>query len=210
MRDVSKILSDADVLAIKALLAQQGLANQPLVRGEFEHYPKILYAPEFVLLQRVIQFHGDPIARKEAKEKLSKTYVVVRNHDEELDYMEDGWSGDLNGLIIEQNIKDGVPENRADPRQPQGREGRMARRDLKAQREQELRDIQRRYLELTGRRIENDSEPVNVAGQDECVVAEDDGPQPEAPRSDQRAARTVPAHVAKAAKKAASPRQARA
>lgn len=209
MRDVSKILSDADLLAIKALLAQNALSQQPLSPGAFSEYPKILYAPEFVLLQRVVQFHGDPIARKEAKEKLSKTYVVARSHEEEMDYLEDGWTSDLNQLVIDQNIKDGVPEQRADPRQPQGREGRRASRDLKQQREQELRDIQRRYMELTGRRIESDSQPLQVAGRDEFVVDESDEPVVEAPRAEQRA-RTVPAHVARAAKKAAAPRHARA
>ena len=203
MRDVSKILSDAELIAIKALLAQNNL-GQTSAPGVFAEYPKILYAPEFVLLQRLIQTHTDPIVRKEAKEKLSKTYVTVRDYESEMDYMQDGWKPDLNELIIELNLANGVRPEQADPRQPHGREGRRASRDLKEQREKELRDIQRRYMELTGRRLadEDDSEPAPVVApphEEEPLVA--DTP---------KKTRGVPAHVAKAARRASAPRHASA
>ena len=203
MRDVSKILSDAELIAIKALLAQNGLGQTSSAPGVFAEYPKILYAPEFVLLQRLIQTHTDPIVRKEAKEKLSKTYVTVRDYESEMDYMQDGWKPDLNELIIELNLANGVRPEQADPRQPHGREGRRASRDLKAQREQELRDIQRRYMELTGRRLaDEDFEPAPVVApphEEEPLVA--DTP---------KKTRSVPAHVAKAARRATASRHASA
>ena len=203
MRDLSKILTEADLVAIKALLAQQGPFEAPSPHEKRE-YPKVLYAPEFVLLQRLMQTHTDPIVRKEAKEKLSKTYMLVHDAEQELDYMEDGWKADLNELIIEYNLSQGVSPDRADPRQPHGREGRIARKDMKAQREQELRDIQRRYMELTGRRIEND------AVQTDAVVPPPHEEEPIVEEPVKTTGRRVPAHIAASAKRATAPRQPRA
>lgn len=231
MRDVSKILSDAEVLALKQLLSQQNLG--PIEPGAFKEYPKVLYVEEFVTLSRLIKEHPDPLVKKEAKQKLSRTYVVVTDFEEEQEYLEDGWKTDPNEFIIEMNIKAGMSEAKADPRRPGGREGRMAAKSLKAQREAELRHLKRRFIELTGQRIEgadlsdDPSEDLGASLAADDVVpppyegASDDGRvwdpskgefiDPPTPRTKApKAKRTLPAAVTQAAQKAARPRSARA
>lgn len=206
MRDVSKILSDAEVLALRQILSQQNLA--PVEPGAFAEYPKVLYVEEFITLSRLIKDHPDPVVKKEARQKLPRTIVIVTTFEEEEEYLEDGWRTDPNEFVIEMNLREGVSEERADPRRPGGREGRMAARDLKSQRAAELRSLKRRYLELTGQRIERDDvsdEPEDGLGQ--AMAAEEEAaPTPTSART----RRPLPAAITHAAQKAARPRSARA
>lgn len=168
MRDVSRILSEADLIKLRALLSQ---ADLPAVTDAhvFEEYPKILYAPDWLMCWRLWKEHPDPIVRKDSREKMRRCEVIVHDIETEEEYLQDGWRQDPVQLMIEA----GEPN----PRVPSGREGRRADRDLKAARAVELADLRRRYAELTGRKITEEpwedasAEPVAPAGEPEPQVA---------------------------------------
>lgn len=165
MRDVTKILSDSDLLKLKALLSQT--PDKPIDPDAFEEYPKMLFDPGWLVGYRLIQNNTDPLIVKEAKEKMKMLQVIVWNIDEEEEYLLDGWKADPNVFIIEENIAKGMKN--PDPRVPIGREGRRAAEHAKLTRQQELAQIRRRFAELTGKRLSDEPEaedaPVMVASE---------------------------------------------
>ena len=138
MRDVTKILSSADLLKLKALLDQT--PSGPVDPNAFEEYPKMLYAPDWFDHWRLMM-NADPVIAKEARMQIGARQVFVYNIDEEEEFLADKWRGDPNTFIIEFNIAHG--STRPDPRVPVGREGRLASAHAKLSREQELQQVQR-------------------------------------------------------------------
>lgn len=180
MRDVSKILSDAEVTKLKALIAQApNLATGP---DEFQDYPKMMFHPDWLEVWKVMARHPDPLLRKEAQEKLRIVQVIVHNLEDEEEYLADGWVNDPNQIIIDKEGRD--------PRVPTGRESRRAKADEKRDRERELAEIRRRYAELTGRRLADEPTQAEPA----MVAAVQSEPEPE-PRPVHK--RTAPAQVSK-------------
>lgn len=202
MRDVSKILSDADLLKLRALL--DGTTGNSATNGGFLEYPKMLFHPEWLTPWRLVKDHPDPLVRKEAQQKLPALQVIVHDIELEEEYLADGWRSDPNEFIVADNEANGVAH--PDPRVPKGREGRLARKTQAEAAEIELANLRRRYAELTGRRL------LDEATADELPIAAAE-PQVSAP-APRRAARTAPTpvkaskreQVAQAARRAASAR----
>lgn len=151
MRDVSKILTDADLLKLRELLKQAPtVAVDP---NAFEEYPKMLFHPDWLTCYRLIKDHPDPVVKKDASEKLRNVQIIVHDFETEEEYLADGWKSDPNDIIID--------AGEVDPRIPTGREGRRAARQTALDRDTELRSLRRRYAELTGHRLAD--EPQEVA-----------------------------------------------
>ncbi len=155
MRDVSKVLSDAETLKLRALLAQT--PDLPISDQLGQEYPKMLFHNAYIELYRLIKNHPDPLVKKEAQEKMRNVIVIVHNIEDEEEYLADGWKHDPCDIITAPVEEGGMGE--VNPRIPTGREGRRADRQNKATREQELRNLRRRYAELTGRKLADDDEP---------------------------------------------------
>lgn len=149
MRDLTKILSDAETLKLRALLSQQ--PDIPLDSSFGQEYPKMLYDRPYVDLYRLVKGHPDPLVRKEAQQAIGKTIVIVHDIETEEDYLADGWRNDPNDFITMSLEEGGLGE--VDPRIPVGKEGRRADKQNRATRDQELRNLRRRYAELTGVRL---------------------------------------------------------
>lgn len=149
MRDVSKVLTDAEALKLRALLAQTPDIQIDSALGQ--EYPKMLFHPNYIELYRLVKDHPDPLVKKEAQQKMSRVIVIVHDIETEEDYLQDKWRSDPNDFIVMSKEEGGLGE--ADPRIPVGREGRRASALRKQDRETELRDLRRRYAELTGRSL---------------------------------------------------------
>lgn len=150
MRDVSKVLSDAEVIKLREML--RGLP-EAAPASSFEEYPKMLFHPEWYGFYRLAKESPDPLAQKEAKMKIRTFQVIVHNIEEEEDYLAEGWVGDPNDLAIAANLAINPESQHADPRQPFGREGRRQRAASQRDRQARLEAIRREYAELTGTRI---------------------------------------------------------
>lgn len=205
MRDVSKILSDADLLKLRALL--DGTSGNSATSGGFLEYPKMLFHPEWLTPWRLVKDHPDPLVRKEAQQKLPALQVIVHDIEMEEEYLADGWRSDPNEFIVADNEAHGVAH--PDPRVPKGREGRLARRSQAEAADLELANLRRRYAELTGRRL-LDEETVAVED-DAPALAAVATPQAPAPAPRRAAAKKTPPtskreQVAQAARRAASAR----
>lgn len=190
MRDVTRILSDAELIKLRALLAQSPVQT-PLEEDEFKDYPKMLYAPEWVTCYRLIKDHPDPLIKKEAMEKLKHVQVQVFDAETEEEYLLDGWKRDPNDFIVEANIAAGMTN--PDPRVPTGREARRASAMNKRDREAELRDIRLRYAELMGITIDEDPTLQGTAH----VPAEAPPPPAPEPVQEARAPRPQPSATTK-------------
>jgi hypothetical protein len=203
MRDVSKILSDADLLKLRALL--DGTTGNS-ASGGFLEYPKMLFHPEWLTPWRLVKDHPDPLVRKEAQQKLPALQVIVHDIEMEEEYLADGWRTDPNEFIVADNEAHGVAH--PDPRVPKGREGRLARKSQAEAADLELANLRRRYAELTGRRLLDEA-----TTEDEMPLAATAEPQVSAPAPRRAASKTpTPARtskreqVAQAARRAASAR----
>lgn len=162
MRDVTKVISDAEYVKLRALLAQT--PDLPVDDNFGKEYPKMLYHPNFVELYRLVKSHPDPLVKKEAQQKMNTVVIIVHTIEDEEDYLSDGWVNDPNEIMTRSKEDGGMGE--ADSRIPTGREGRRSSAMNKANRESELREIRRRYAELTGRKLAEDdlpAEPVAAA-----------------------------------------------
>lgn len=199
MRDVSKILSEAETVKLRALLSQT--PDFPVDENFGKEYPRMLFSPQYIELYRLIKDHPDDLVKKEAKSKLNRVTVIVHNVEDEEDYITDGWKNDPNDFIT-MSIEDGGL-GEADPRIPTGREGRRFAKINKVTREIELRDLRRRYAELTGKKLAEDVvEPEPVAAAAPVPVARPVAPsKPVAPVSADKRTR-----VAEAARRASAPR----
>lgn len=155
MRDVSKVLSDAEFVKLRGLLSQQPGGLDPFAPTEFRDYPKVLYHPDWLTCWRIIKTSPDELLKKEAKEKMKQVQVIVHDAEQEEDYLLDGWRSDPNELITEFNVKNGVAN--PDPRVPTGREGRRARAQAQLTKDEEIRHLRLRYAELMGTPIESDT-----------------------------------------------------
>lgn len=189
MRDVTTILSDAEIVRLRALIAQAPAL--PLDASGRLEYPKILYRRDYIGFARLAAATTDPLVRKEALEKLRHTYLAVHDIETEEDYLADlfedqtqQWFTDPNDIITLAVEQGGLGER--DPRIPTGREGRRAAAQNKADREYELRQLRRRFTELTGRKLEE--EPTTLASADGWTAApapddpiDVDGPETPAP-----------------------------
>jgi len=151
MRDVSKIISDADLLKLRQLLAQTHLDTTATGPDAFRDYPKMLFHPEWLTLYRLIKDHPDPLVQKEAKQKLPSVQVIVTDIETEEEYLADDWRADPNEFIVADNEAKGSAH--PDPRVPSGREGRRSRVSQQQAAQQELAALRRRYAELTGRKL---------------------------------------------------------
>jgi hypothetical protein len=149
MRDVTKILSEADLLKLRDLLRD---APMPQTVQSFTEYPRMLFAPDWYPLWVITKNETDHLKVKQAQEQIKKHQVIVDNLEDEEDYLTDGWVSDPNELATAFLEKD--------PRIPDGRAGRIAAKDARHAREKELIDIRRRYAELTGRRLVDEPELV--------------------------------------------------
>lgn len=146
-RDVTKVLSEADTLKLRALLAAQPEIADSGLGAE---YPKMLYAADYWPLYVAVKTNPDPLKKKEAQQAMQHVIIVVHDLEVEEDYLADGWRDDP--------VKHLIEAGEADPRTPHGREGRRAVASAKIQREEELRDLKRRYAELTGIRLKDAEE----------------------------------------------------
>jgi len=146
MRDLTKVLSDAEAIKLRALIAQMPEPTGSV--GGFEEYPKMLYHPDYIALSRVARHHEDLKTRKEAATKMSRVIVVVHDIETEEDYLADGWKSDPVEIMIQMG--------EADPRTPTGREGRKEGVRKRQSIEDEVKQLRRRYAELTGTRLEPD------------------------------------------------------
>jgi hypothetical protein len=151
MRDVSKVLSDAEVIKLRQMLS--GLPEGSGESQGFEEYPKMLFHKEWYSCYRLVKDHPDPLVQKEAKNRIKKYEIIVHNIEEEEDYLADGWIRDPNDLVIQANIEEGRPTEFCDPRVPVGREGRRARAAIQQDKKARLAQIRREYAELTGKLI---------------------------------------------------------
>lgn len=155
MRDVSKILSEAELLKLRSILAST--PSDEVDEGIGEEYPKMLFHALYVPLYQVIKQRagGDVIKLKEAKEAIRKAYVVVDDWETEEDYLTD-----VDGKGLPQwftSHKDAfVAVNGYDPTVPTGREGRRAKVQNEADRKRRLRELRREYAQLTGGVIEDE------------------------------------------------------
>lgn len=207
MRDVSKILSDADLLKLRALL--DGTTGNS-ASGGFLEYPKMLFHPEWLTPWRLVKDHPDPLVRKEAQQKLPALQVIVHDIEMEEEYLADNWRADPNEFIVADNEAHGMAN--PDPRVPKGREGRRARRSQAEAAELELATLRRRYAELTGRRLldEPTTDDLPATSLADTTLAQVQ-PTVSAP-APRRAAATTPAptskreRVAQAARRSASAR----
>lgn len=163
MRDLTKILSAAETLKLRALLSQQ--PDIPIDSSFGQEYPKMLYERNYVDLYRLVKSHPDALVRKEAQQGMTRVIVIVHDIETEEDYLADGWRNDPNDFITMSLEDGGLGE--VDPRIPVGKEGRRADKMNRQTREHELRDLRRRYAELTG---------VRLADAPEAAV--DPGPSP--------------------------------
>lgn len=170
MRDVSKILSDSELLKLRELIRQAPALS--VDEHDFAMYPKMMFHPDWVPCNAIIKGHPDPLLRKEALEKLRHVETIVHDIETEEDYIQDGWRSDPNTLIVEANIAAGVMN--PDPRVPTGREGRRANTMAAQSRESKLREIRRQYAELTGRKLLDEPE-------EDVRLLDSDGPEPPAP-----------------------------
>lgn len=161
MRDLTKVLSDADAVKLRALLAAQ--PDVAITSPIGQEYPKMLFHRHYIDLYRLIKDNADPLVKKEAQQQLNRVIVVVHNIEDEEEYLADKWRGDPNDFIVMAVEEGGLGE--ADPRRPTGREGRRAEKMNRATRETELRDLRRRYAELTGKRLADDPGETPIAAQ---------------------------------------------
>lgn len=168
MRDVSKVLSDAEFVKLRGLLSQQPGGLDPFAPTEFRDYPKVLYHPDWLTCWRIIKTSPDELLKKEAKEKMKQVQVIVHDAEQEEDYLMDGWRSDPNDLITEFNIKHGVAN--PDPRVPTGREGRRARAQAQLTKDEEIRHLRLRYAELMGTPIESDTPDARPVERAEAAV----------------------------------------
>lgn len=204
MRDVSRILTDAELLKLRELLKQA--PTQPIEANAFQEYPRALYHPDYLTCYRLIKDHPDPLVKKDANDKLRNVVILVHDFETEEEYLADGWVSDPNVLVIAQNIADGMSPDRADPRVPVGREGRRASKQVAQDRESELRSLKRRYAELTGTRMGDDLEadplpvPASLVGAGSTTAAPK---RPELTRPRVPTAATKRERVAQAAKRSA-------
>lgn len=148
MRDVSRILSDSEFIKLRELIKQSGpMSMEPLGAHAFEEYPKMLFAPGWLMVFRLTKEHPDPLVKKEAREKLKHVQIIVDDIETEEEYLLDHWKRDPNDFVIEDNLAHGMAN--PDPRVPVGREGRRAKAQQKLSIEQEISELRRRYAELT-------------------------------------------------------------
>ncbi len=154
MRDVSRILSDADLVKLKAFL--NATPASPVDPHAFAEYPKMLFHPDWLTCYKLIQSATDPLVRKEAVEKIRLTQIIVNDFETEEEYLADGWKTDPCDLIIADNEANGVTH--PNPREPKGREYRRAKSQQEADRQAELREIKRRYALLTGKKLDEDAD----------------------------------------------------
>lgn len=152
MRDLTKVLNDAEVVKLRALLAQS--PDLPVDDHGWQEYPKMLFHRDYIDLYRLVKSHPDPLVKKEAQQNMRRVLVIVHDIGTEEDYLADGWRTDPNEFIVASIADGGLGE--VDPRIPTGREGRRAHQTAKATREAELRELRRRYAELTGTRLADD------------------------------------------------------
>lgn len=183
-RDLSKILSDADTLKLRALLAQHPDVEST---GILDEYPKMLFSPGYWERYIFIRTTKDPVARKEAVQQIHNFVVAVHDIETEEEYLTDGYKTDPVQFLLDAGEKD--------PRVPTGREGRRALEDERVSREQEIRNLKRRFAQLTaadghGQRLED---AVLEVG-DASGSGQTSGPgQTEPQRVNRRATKPVPA-----------------
>jgi hypothetical protein len=145
MRDVTKILSDAEILKFRELLRNVPVPAHPLVFGD---YPRQMYRPDWYPLYLIVKESADLVQIKMAREALRTHEQTVIDITEEEEFLLDGWVSDPNDLAIKYYGRD--------PRVPTGREGRQAEKARTQARADELLRIRRRYAELTGRRLRDE------------------------------------------------------
>lgn len=157
MRDLTKVLSEAEIIKLRQLAAQT--PDMPTVAaGAFQEYPKILYHPDYVPLSRVANGHPDPLTRKEALQKMPRVVVVVHDLETEEEYLRDHWKIDPVEIMLEMGEKD--------PRIPIGREGRLAASQRRQTVAEEVAELRRRYASLTGRSlVDEDHDTDQPAGE---------------------------------------------
>lgn len=197
MRDVSKVLSDAEFVKLRGLLSQQPGGLDPFAPAEFKDYPRVLYHPDWLTCWRIIKTSPDELLKKEAKEKMKHVQVIVHDAEMEEDYLLDGWRSDPNDLIVEFNTLNGVAN--PDPRVPTGREGRRAKANAAQTREDELRHLRLRYAELMGTTIESDTPESRPVERAQSAVPEPIAdPARDAPRPRRTAPSPAPRRAASA------------
>ena len=174
MRDLTKVLSDAEAVKLRALLAQT--PDIPVDEHFGEEYPKMLFHADYLPLYRLIKEHPDPLVKKEAQAKMGRVIVVVHTIEDEEEYLSDGWKTQPAELM--------VAAGEVDPRIPTGREGRRAGKMRDADREHELRTLRRRYAELTGKKfVDDEPTPVQVAAAAKAAAPAKKATAPAAPSS---------------------------
>lgn len=142
-RDLSKVLAPAEVDRLQRMLRQHPeIAPDENEGGE---YPKMLYSEKFGAVQAIFKDHLDPLEKKKAVEQLRHLYVIVWNAEDEIEYLKDGYKA---------SPADFLPESE-DTRIPRGREARLAGTQKKQSMEDELRNLRRRYAQLTGQELED-------------------------------------------------------
>lgn len=168
MRDLSKVLSEAELIKIRALLDQ----NPDLI-GTHERggeYPKMLVHDDYLELLLMKEGTQDPVIKKECTEKLRRCVLVVTNIEDEEEYLADGYKTTLAAVMTDAKCADGTLRyGLLDPRIPTGREGKRARVDAARSREAELQDLRRRYAELTGRRLADEPEALVASPSEDDV-----------------------------------------
>lgn len=172
MRDVSRILSDADLIKLRELL--KAAPSGPMADTHaFQDYPRMLFAPGWVECYRILKEGEDHLVRKQASETMRKLQVIVPDVEAEEEYLLDGWKSDPNEFVILLNAADGLVDatgQGVDPRIPTGREGRRASHMKKLDMQHELANIRRRYAELTGRKLADDDAGVAAAPTEHIIA----------------------------------------
>lgn len=191
-RDVTKTLSDTEVAKLRALLSQ----NPEIIEDESlgGEYPKMLFHPKYVTNMLTYKTAEDPIVKKAAKEQMRRLVLVVEDIETEEEYLGDGWRTSPAEIMIRDLGLD-------DPRIPKGREARRQQAINRVDRETELRQLRRRYAELTGHPFSDvvpDAPAVaqELSGDDPVVETADATDGPEVPDLREGAARRVGGRLA--------------
>lgn len=158
-KDLSVSLSADKRMALQRKIATMRRQNHLDVppdpdRGD-EAYPKMLYEKGFVDAQRRYKDETDPKLIQKAHDDMKRTCKQVWGHEEELEYLEDGWRTSPADLMD------------VDPRIPLGREGRRSAREKRLSVADELERLELRMAEL---KAEARSMREDVANDDEPIV----------------------------------------
>lgn len=144
MRDLTKVLDDAELIKLRAILSQHPDIVPDAALGT--EYPKMLYHRDFLEMNGLVKDHPDPVVKKDASEQLRRCVVVVYNIGQEEEYLADAdWYAHPADIAVALGF--------GDPREPKGREALLASRQVKHDTEHEIRELRRRYAQLTGRKL---------------------------------------------------------